>query len=898
VKEGSTVHDTDTTTFKVKDCEQKPCKVWIEIIDKYCYGYALYVDGKYKFTEGQDGTPDGYCRFDVTPGTHKFELSKDRCSVSKSWYCQCGTYYSWVSMNDMYPHWCDCNKKPDLIIKDISWSPNSPDKGDTIKFTVKIKNQGSGSAGSSTVKYYIDGSYVGSDSVSKLSAGSTSTETFTWTASKCGDLKVKAVADANNDVYESSGKNNDRTETVSIKCPTLKPDLIIKDISWSPSSPDKGDTIKFTVKIKNQGSGSAGSSTVKYYIDGSYADYDSVSKLSAGSTSTETFTWTADKCGDVKVKAVADANKDVTETSENNNDRTETVSIPCLPSDIVIEDIDWEPSNIVAGDPVTIKVIVKNKGEGKYISRGDVLFDIQAIDENNLIYGCAINERKKIYRDIGDLEAGETKTLSFSFIFNIPYLAESLCIEMDDVHDGIRYNNKKWAPIDPQVQHRKDKFDECMRDGVLICLGGSSKLKPFLEAAGNVETAIDLTFNGGLLFDELTEDLRAGKPGDFFSDIAKYVVSIINLGEYDNAIMKTINFFNIFKHIVDTGLSCAHVLQFYVDILEGWIRGGNSCGIESSGVVGASPIYILVEDEYGKEAGYDQSGTKKEEIAGSLVFTCDHFKTVLIPGKLDNKKITVVGYDREDVEPGKTISLASEGETDSSFTLSIVESSKTIIYEDVPVNPQTIGTIEINEYNPEYYLDLDYDGDGTTDNKVKPSSIKKIRQTSHTIQLHTGWNLISLPLMPADTDVLDVMNSVAGNWNSVWSYEAGNWKRYDLTGPDFLNDLTTIEPGKGYWIDMKSEDALSVSGSESTAKSISFSASWNLVGYNSLNSMPTTSVMSSVDGNWNSVWSYENGNWKRYDLTGPDFLNDLITMEPGKGYWIDMKSSDIWSLGA
>jgi hypothetical protein len=117
VKEGSTVHDTDTTTFKVKDCEQKPCKVWIEIIDKYCYGYALYVDGKYKFTEGQDGTPDGYCRFDVTPGTHKFELSKDRCSVSKSWYCQCGTYYSWVSMNDMYPHWCDCNKKPDLIME-------------------------------------------------------------------------------------------------------------------------------------------------------------------------------------------------------------------------------------------------------------------------------------------------------------------------------------------------------------------------------------------------------------------------------------------------------------------------------------------------------------------------------------------------------------------------------------------------------------------------------------------------------------------------------------------------------------------------------------------------------------------------------------------------------------
>ena len=257
-------------------------------------------------------------------------------------------------------------KKPDLIIKDISWSPSSPDKGDTIKFTVKIKNQGSGSAGSSTVKYYIDGSYVGSDSVSKLSAGSTSTETFTWTASKCGDVKVKAVADANKEVKETTGKNNDRTEMVSIKCPTLKPDLIILDISWSPSSPDKGDTIKFTVKIKNQGSGSAGSSTVKYYIDGSYVGSDSVSKLFAGSTSTETFTWTASKCGNVKVKAVADANKEVTETTGKNNDRTEAVSIKCptLKPDLIITDISWSPSNPDDGDIIAFTVTIKNQGSG------------------------------------------------------------------------------------------------------------------------------------------------------------------------------------------------------------------------------------------------------------------------------------------------------------------------------------------------------------------------------------------------------------------------------------------------------------------------------------------------------------------------------------------------------
>ena len=105
------------------------------------------------------------------------------------------------------------------------------------------------------------------------------------------------------------------------------PDLIIQDISWSPSSPEQGDAITFTVTTKNQGAASAGNSTVKYHIDGSYTTYDLVPALSAGSTSTQTFTWTADRCGDVQVKAVADANNAVSESNEGNNERTETVNV-------------------------------------------------------------------------------------------------------------------------------------------------------------------------------------------------------------------------------------------------------------------------------------------------------------------------------------------------------------------------------------------------------------------------------------------------------------------------------------------------------------------------------------------------------------------------------------------
>ncbi|RCV64772.1 hypothetical protein C5S53_07200 [Methanophagales archaeon] len=182
------------------------------------------------------------------------------------------------------------------------------------------------------------------------------------------------------------------------------------------------------------------------------------------------------------------------------------------------------------------------------------------------------------------------------------------------------------------------------------------------------------------------------------------------------------------------------------------------------------------------------------------------------------------------------------------------------------------------------------------DISVTPDPISSVK-----MNVYTGWNLISLPKIPVASDVLAVMRMVGDNLISVWTYEDGKWKRYDLTGPSFLNDLATMEPGKGYWIEMKSPDCLDVlyvKGSELTNKSIPLASGWNLVGYNSLCCTSITNVMNSVAGNWNSVWTYEDGRWKRYDLSGEVFLNDLETMEPGKGYWIDMKSNDSLTLGA
>jgi len=56
-------------------------------------------------------------------------------------------------------------------------------------------------------------------------------------------------------------------------------------------------------------------------------------------------------------------------------------------------------------------------------------------------------------------------------------------------------------------------------------------------------------------------------------------------------------------------------------------------------------------------------------------------------------------------------------------------------------------------------------------------------------------------------------------------------------------------------------------------------------------------VTSSIAGKFNSIWAYVGGSWKLYNPGDPNF-SDLLTMEAGRGYWIDMKESGaLWGSG-
>ena len=308
---------------------------------------------------------------------------------------------------------------PDLIIETITGSPAGPSIGDTVTFTVTVKNQGSSGAGPSRVYFYIDGSSRGYQSVREINPGATMTKTFTWTT-QAGYHDIKAVADSNNEVTESDETNNEKMVTFPV------PDLIVETITWSPEEPSENDTVTFTVTIKNQGSGRTDPSRVYFYIDGSSRGYQEVQEINPGAAVTKTLTWTA-QTGSHDIKAVADLNNEIIESDETNNEKS--VNIQTLAPDLIVETITWSPEEPSENDTVTFSVTIKNQGSGR------------AVPSYVYFY---IDDSSSSYRRVQEINTDATETKTFTWIARAGlYTIKADADSNDEVTESDETNNEK-----------------------------------------------------------------------------------------------------------------------------------------------------------------------------------------------------------------------------------------------------------------------------------------------------------------------------------------------------------------------------------------------------------------------------------------------------------------------
>lgn len=158
--------------------------------------------------------------------------------------------------------------------------------------------------------------------------------------------------------------------------------------------------------------------------------------------------------------------------------------------------------------------------------------------------------------------------------------------------------------------------------------------------------------------------------------------------------------------------------------------------------------------------------------------------------------------------------------------------------------------------------------------------------------LTRGWNLISFPFYFPDPAITKVLEALSNPY-TIWTYKDGKWFSYDTQNP-LVSDLSVLEPGYGYWLKVSSPVKLSLEG-VGISKPIHLDAGWNLVGYNSGHSSSMDTLLESMKNDVEIIWTYQSGNWFSYS---PDQskLSNLMSMEPGVGYWIRTKNACTWTL--
>ncbi|MGX7828184.1 discoidin domain-containing protein [Actinokineospora sp. 24-640] len=142
---------------------------------------------------------------------------------------------------------------PDLTITAVTASPATPVEGNPITLTATIRNTGTVASPATTTAFQLGGTQAGTATVPALAAGATTTATTGIGTREAGTYPLSATVDPANTVTEQNETNNSHTGTPVTVTPVASSDIIAAPVSWSPTNPAAGNTVTFTVAIKNQG---------------------------------------------------------------------------------------------------------------------------------------------------------------------------------------------------------------------------------------------------------------------------------------------------------------------------------------------------------------------------------------------------------------------------------------------------------------------------------------------------------------------------------------------------------------------------------------------------------------------------------------------------------------------
>ncbi|MFE2431032.1 discoidin domain-containing protein [Streptomyces sp. NPDC059373] len=227
---------------------------------------------------------------------------------------------------------------PDLTVTGMSVSPSAPVETDAVTLSATVKNIGNLPSAATAVTFYLGTTKAGTASVGALAAGASSTVTANIGTRDAGSYPLSATVDEAGTVIEQNDTNNSyASPTPLVVKPVDSSDLIASPVAWTPNNPANGNTVTFSVALKNQGtvataSGAHGitltvtdtaSGSVVKTLTGSYTG-----TINPGSTTSPVSlgTWTAAD-GKYSVKTVIAADANELSVKQANNTSTQSLYV-------------------------------------------------------------------------------------------------------------------------------------------------------------------------------------------------------------------------------------------------------------------------------------------------------------------------------------------------------------------------------------------------------------------------------------------------------------------------------------------------------------------------------------------------------------------------------------------
>jgi len=139
-----------------------------------------------------------------------------------------------------------------------------------------------------------------------------------------------------------------------------------------------------------------------------------------------------------------------------------------------------------------------------------------------------------------------------------------------------------------------------------------------------------------------------------------------------------------------------------------WAKDPKPLGYEAA--VG-SPVHLHAYDQYGNHVGLTKNGEIEATIPGTYLY---------IPSEEDSELMIILTS--EDL----TFSIESfkEGNFDFGFSRYLGEGKEiAVTYKNVSVTENTVATVNTGPENPNFVMDVDINGDGEVDFKLRPTSV-------------------------------------------------------------------------------------------------------------------------------------------------------------------------------